>query len=89
MTDLEDKAAEIARGLTKPMRRAMRYYELEDVSPKDTAKIHHPENTGWGSRTIDNLLDRGLLCCGPHGWHIFTPLGRAVANHLKASSDDR
>ena len=84
----EKKAEEIARGLTKPMRTAMEYYALAHVHPKDCEKLYHPANYGWGSRTIDNLIDRGILQVGPGGWHVFTPLGHSVAAYLRERGND-
>lgn len=76
------QAADVARSLRKPERIAMGYYALENISPKARAKIDHPSNRGWSSRTIDSLLDKGLLRVGDGGWHVFTDLGRAVHAHV-------
>ena len=89
MADDEARAEEIARRVAGTrFRRAFEYYAMADVSPRDDAKRLATCNYGWSTETIDTLLDRGLLMCGPNGWHVLTPLGLAVANHLKGKTDD-
>jgi len=89
MTDLEDKAAEIARGLTKNQQRLcllIAEYGEADIEP--TAALMHTNVTA-----LAPLINAGVATLAhDDDWRAFyslTPLGLAVANHLKASSDDR
>lgn len=68
----------MGKPISPRMRKALEYYSLESVSPRDPVKIYHPSNTGWTSKTIDEALDAGLITCGKDGWHVLTDAGRSA-----------
>lgn len=37
---------------------------------------------GWGTRTLDEALDRNFLHVGPHGAHDLTDLGREALKNV-------
>lgn len=94
MNSERSHAADLERKLQTRERRALQYYSMEAISPKDHAKIDHPSNQGWGSRTIGGLLDLGLLKVGDDGWRVLSDLGREVfaigaARQARTKQDER
>lgn len=79
MNSERSHASDLERKLQARERRALEYYSMETISPNDREKIDHLSNQGWSSRTIDGLLDLGLLkVFGDGGWHVLSDLGREV-----------
>lgn len=94
--DHEARAEEIARGLTKRMATVLlRAVELRCAEwPELVAGLHMP-----GHVTVAALMKRRLLAipepirdelgrCTNYAQRIPTPLGLAVANHLKGKTDE-
>jgi hypothetical protein len=63
--------------------KALEYYSLENISPRDPVKINHPSNAGWTEKTIDEALDAGLITCGKDGWHVLTDAGKTALGEAK------
>ena len=72
--------------INKRERAALEYYAI-DLPPKDPAKLHSHWNKGWTGKTIDALLDRGMLTCGANGWHVLTEKGRAALIYARRETE--
>lgn len=82
---IEEKAAEIARGLTEEQRSDMQYWRnigKIELLARDGNAAHWSALRGvvrWGEPYTEIIQGRSVAFCRGE----FTPLGRAVASHLK------
>ncbi len=61
--------------ISKRMAACLRHYAKPFPRPASRS------GEGWGSRTVDEVLDRDLLHVGPHGAHDLTAAGREALKH--------
>ena len=63
--------------VSKRMAACLRWYAQPFPRPASRS------GEGWGSKTVDEALGRGLLHVGPHGAHDLTAAGREALKHAE------